>query len=268
MSRCDDKEMTRETLEEVGLTFPAQRRAAVEEAADREFLEEHRRVVVKPARGEQGQGVFVDLKNWEEVASAIQAAGAFSDHVLLEQFVEGQDLRIVVINYEVVAAAIRRPAEITGTGRHTVAKLIESTSRRRAAATGGESTIPVDDETLRCITAAGLTLESVLPAGETLRVRRAANLHTGGTIHDVTAKLHPALAKAAVTAALALEIPVVGLDFIVRSPEEEEYFMIEANERPGLANHEPQPTAERFIDLLFPHTANQGKQEALPTNPE
>jgi hypothetical protein len=27
---------------------------------------------------------------------------------------------------------------------------------------------------------------------------------------------------------------------------------IEANERPGLANHEPQPTAERFIDLLFP----------------
>ncbi len=26
----------------------------------------------------------------------------------------------------------------------------------------------------------------------------------------------------------------------------------EANERPGLANHEPQPTAARFLDLLFP----------------
>jgi hypothetical protein len=34
---------------------------------------------------------------------------------------------------------------------------------------------------------------------------------------------------------------------------------IEANERPGLANHEPQPTAERFVDLLFPETS------ALPT---
>jgi len=33
-----------------------------------------------------------------------------------------------------------------------------------------------------------------------------------------------------------------------------EYVIIEANERPGLANHEPQPTAERFIDLLFPQT--------------
>ena len=34
-----------------------------------------------------------------------------------------------------------------------------------------------------------------------------------------------------------------------------EYVIIEANERHGLANHEPQPTAERFVDLLFPFTA-------------
>jgi hypothetical protein len=33
-----------------------------------------------------------------------------------------------------------------------------------------------------------------------------------------------------------------------------DYVFIEANERPGLANHEPQPTAERFVDLLFPAT--------------
>ena len=29
----------------------------------------------------------------------------------------------------------------------------------------------------------------------------------------------------------------------------------EANERPGLANHEPRPTAQAFVDLLFPRTA-------------
>jgi hypothetical protein len=33
--------------------------------------------------------------------------------------------------------------------------------------------------------------------------------------------------------------------------------IIEANERPGLANHEPQPTAERFIDFLFPHSRTE-----------
>lgn len=83
-------------------------------------------------------------------------------------------------------------------------------------------------------------------------MRRTANLHTGGTLEDVTAQLHPVLIDAAVRAARALDIPVVGLDLLVPAPDQPEYVFIEANERVGLANHEPQPTAERFIDLLFP----------------
>lgn len=85
-------------------------------------------------------------------------------------------------------------------------------------------------------------------------MRRTANLHTGGSLEDVTAILHPELAEAAVRAARALDIPVVGLDLMVPAADRPEYVFIEANERCGLANHEPQPTAERFIDLLFPHS--------------
>jgi D-alanine-D-alanine ligase-like ATP-grasp enzyme len=97
-------------------------------------------------------------------------------------------------------------------------------------------------------------MDDVPAEGMVITVRKAANLHTGGTIRDVTDELHPALAEAAVEAAFALDIPVVGLDFIVPAPDGPDYAIIEANERPGLANHEPAPTAERFIDLLFPTT--------------
>jgi len=83
-------------------------------------------------------------------------------------------------------------------------------------------------------------------------VQSTANLHSGGTIHDVTPELHPALKEVAEQAARRLDIPVVGLDLIVEAPDKPSYVIIEANERPGLANHEPQPTAQRFIDLLFP----------------
>ncbi|MFO6135778.1 hypothetical protein ACLBVR_27980, partial [Pseudomonas aeruginosa] len=38
----------------------------------------------------------------------------------------------------------------------------------------------------------------------------------------------------------------------VEAADQPDYVIIEANERAGLANHEPQPTAERFVDLLFP----------------
>ena len=166
----------------------------------------------------------------------------------------GRDVSIVVIDYQVVAAAVRTPPTILGNGLHSIRELIEKHSRRRAAATSGESQIPLDSETERCVRDAGYSLESCLPEGETLMVRKTANLHTGGIIEDITLQLNPILAEAAVNAAKILQIPVVGLDFIIPSFHGESYYIIEANERPGLANHEPQPTAERFIDLLFPLT--------------
>jgi len=253
LSRTDDKQVTHELLHEAGLRVPAQI-IVEDEAQARAFLGEHRRVVVKPLHGEQGAGVFVDLSDPDEVLAAIAEARKEDETVLMEQYCEGVDLRIIVINEEVVAAAVRKAPEIIGTGEHTAQELIESLSRRRSAATGGESKIPLDDETRRCLKGYGYTAESVIPKGEALTVRKAANLHTGGTIHDVTAKLHPTLAEAAIAAAKAIEIPVTGLDFIVPDHASEDYVIIEANERPGLANHEPQPTAEKFIDFLFPHS--------------
>lgn len=251
MSLCQDKALTHRALDRAGLRQPQQRLAgsARENAA---FLEAHQSLVVKPVDGEQGQGVAVDLRSTGEVESAIAQARQFDTRVLLESYHPGQDLRVVVIGYEVVAAAIRRPAEVIGDGRHSIRSLIEAQSRRRQAATGGESRIPLDGETERTLAAAGFGYDDVLPSGQRLAVRRTANLHTGGTLEDVTERLHPTLADAAIRAARALEIPVTGLDLLVREADQPDYVIIEANERPGLANHEPRPTAERFVDLLFP----------------
>lgn len=255
MSRCDNKLVTRRLLAAAGLRVPDQRQAG-DDNADRAFLSKHGEIVVKPARGEQGRGISVGVRSEEEMRQAIDFARRYSDVVLLEQLVEGQDLRVIVINFQVVAASVRKPAEVVGTGRDSIRDLIRKQSRRRAAATHGESCIPLDDETERYVSRAGYSLDDVLPEGEVLAVRGAANLHTGGTIHDVTDSLSDTLREAAQKAARELDIPVVGLDFLVPEVDGDEYVLIEANERPGLANHEPQPTAERFVDLLFPQTAS------------
>lgn len=256
MSRCDDKAVTHRVLARAKLRVPAQ--IAVRDAAQAEgFLEQVGAVVVKPARGEQGVGISVDVRDTDALHKAIANAQRFCDVVLLEEYVQGVDLRVIVIDGKVVAAATRRPPRIQGTGQARIRDLIEKQSRRRQAATDGESSIPIDSETERCVAEAGYRLDDVLPYGQYLTVRKTANLHTGGTIHDVTDRLHPTLIRAAKEAAAALDIPVTGLDFIVPDPSSENYVIIEANERPGLANHEPQPTAERFIDLLFPNTVGR-----------
>lgn len=260
--RCDDKRLTHRVLKEAGLEVPDQRSAGDEEG-DLEFLQQHGSVVVKPARGEQGAGVSVDVRNPAELSQAVERARGECDDVIIEECVDGQDLRIIVIGSEMVAAAVRKPAEVTGTGKHSIRQLIEKYNRRRMAATGGESKVPLDSETERCIGTGGHSLDDTLRAGEVLQVRRTANLHTGGTIHDCTDRVHPDLENAAVAAARALATPVVGLDLAVPEIDGPEYTIIEANERPGLANHEPQPTAEKFIDLLFPTTIHTTQPTVL-----
>lgn len=210
MTLCQDKRLTHRALARAGLHLPAQRLAgsAEDNAA---FLAEHSSLVVKPVDGEQGQGVAVDLRTPLDVQDAIERASAYDSRVLLESFHPGFDLRILVIGFAVVAAAIRRPAEVIGDGQHSIGELIDAQSRRRQAATEGESRIPKDAETLRTLHSAGVDYDSVLPAGQRLAVRKTANLHTGGSLEDVTDVLHPVLADAAVKAARALDIPVVGL---------------------------------------------------------
>ena len=253
VSLCDDKAVTRRIARRAGLSVPDQLVAGDREA-EKDFLGRHGSVVVKPARGEQGRGVAVGIDSYDDLREAIAGARRHCDTVLIEELASGEDLRLVVIDYRVVAAAMRRPPCITGDGRATIRSLIERQSRRREAATGGESRIPLDAETERCVRLAGYALDDVPDAGVEIKVRRTANLHTGGTIHDVTDLVHPGLVAAATRLARELGIPVVGIDFMVADPRQPQYAFIEANERPGLANHEPQPTAERFIDLLFPQS--------------
>ncbi|MEL6226171.1 MAG: N-acetylglutaminylglutamine synthetase [Pseudomonadota bacterium] len=253
MSRCDDKSLTHRLLADASLMVPAQEIVTTEDEA-LAFLEKYKRIVVKPLKGEQGQGVFVDLQTVPSVRKSFAEARAISSDVIVEQFVQGDDVRVIVIDGEVVAAAIRNPASIVGDGQHSVSCLIEKQSRRRQAATKGESQIPIDDETERCVRHGGHTMDSIPEEGEVLTVRKTANLHTGGTIHDVTPELHASLADASRRAAATLGMPVVGLDLIIPAIDQPAYWIIEANERPGLANHEPAPTVEKFIDFLFPTT--------------
>ena len=265
MSRCDDKRLTRRIVGEAGVVGAARAGWPPSTRSDHEFLAEVGDVVVKPTRGEQGKGITVGVDGPDELDAALARAREQHPEVLIEQRAPGDDLRLVVIDGKVVAAALRMPAEVIGTGQHTVRELIEAQSRRRARGhrrrvpdpdrrrhRGAPSRRPAGRSTTCC------------PRATRLRVRRTANLHQGGTIHDVTAEVNPELCRVAVTAAEAIGIPVTGIDLLVPDVTEDEYVFIEANERPGLANHEPQPTAAAFVDYPVPRPAPRLPQAWTP----
>ena len=253
MSRCNDRRTTVRILKKANLSVPDQLLAS-KLANNIEFMEKHKSIIVKPRKRLHGFGTTVDVSTKEDLQKAIKNSKKINPEVLLEEMMIGMEMRIVVIDFKVVAAAIKRAPFIVGNGEHTILQLVEKQSRRRQQATQGENTIPIDKKFSKIVEAAGYKLDDVLPKGKELQVRNTTKSRYGGTFHDVTNDTHPDLLDAARRAAIALDIPVVGLDFIVKSPSEPEHIIIEAMERPYLVNYEPQPTAERFIDFLFPQS--------------
>src|SRR4051812_18878632 len=75
MSRCDDKRVTRRIMERAGVRVPAGVLAVEGDVAEATaLLEECGEVVVKPARGEQGRGITVGVRDGEGLARAVELA--------------------------------------------------------------------------------------------------------------------------------------------------------------------------------------------------
>ena len=261
LNRCNDKGVLRRLFSKHGFNVPDQIFAKNNPKQIADFLEKHKRVVVKAADSFGGKGIYVDLNDIAEVKKAVKNAEKVSSKVLLEEFVEGKDLRVLVINGEVIACGTRSPPTITGDGKHSIKELVKKFNRRRMAATGGTVRVIIDAETRRCIKLAGYSADSVLASNKTIALRKTSNVCKGGTIKDVTSKVNSKIKHIALEMAKTINIPVVGFDFIVPKITGSKYVLIEANARPDLTFHEPHPTAEKFIDFLFPMTKRHDSEK-------
>jgi GNAT-family acetyltransferase (TIGR03103 family) len=250
--RCEDKVASRRLLAGAGLHLPEGREATGDEA-DEAFLARHGAVAVKPVRGEGGQGVSVGVRDPEGLVAAVAEARRHHPRVLIEALADGEDLRLLVIGGEVVAAAVRRPPVVTGDGAADVRELVERLNAERVRMAAPP--VPLDAITWAAVRRAGFAADDVPAEGEVVQVRGTANVHAGGTMHDVTGTVHQALVDAAVRATEVMGAPLLGVDLVVPAVDGPAYALIEVNAQAGLANHEPHPTAERYLDLLFPATA-------------
>ena len=259
-----DKDLTRRLLNEVGLPVPQGRPVSSADDAWAAANEIGLPVVVKPRDGNQGRGVALNLYTREQIATAYAAAHDEGDSVLVEQFAEGEDYRVLVIGRELVAASRRQPAHVVGDGTQTIAELIAEKNRdpRRAADHAAAlSRIRIDAVASAVLAEQGVTSDSVPEKGRMILIRRNANLSTGGTAVDCTGEVHPTICAAAVEAAQTVGLDICGIDIIapdISAPlSPRNGVIIELNARPGLRMHlypsegEPRPVGKAVIDTMF-----------------
>jgi cyanophycin synthetase len=265
VSIAQDKELTRGLLRQVGVPVPSGRPVASGDDAWEAARTIGGPVVVKPRYGNHGRGVTTNLTSRDRVVAAYQNAREEGAAIVVEQFAEGADHRLLVVGGKLVAAALRAPAHVVGDGVHTVAQLVEEVNRDPRRGDGHAnvlSKIVLNAIAVQTLREQGHAPETVPAAGETVLIRRNANLSTGGTAVDVTDRVHPAVVAVAVDAARVIGLDIAGIDVIARDIgrplEEQGGIVVEVNAGPGLRMHlqpshgQPRPVGEAIVDMMLP----------------
>ena len=262
---AQDKDDTKRVLGNIGLPVP---KGDVARTIDRaiEIVEEiGYPVILKPLDASHGRGISGRIDDEAALHEAWNDAREFGNRIVVEQYTEGRDYRVLVVNGKVVACAERIPARVIGDGKSTIAQLIERENRDPRRGVGHTKTltrIPADDRTACFLRKSGLTFESVPGPSQEILLRATANLSTGGTAIDRTDEMHPDNVTACEMAAGIIGLDIAGID--VLTPDisvpfrENGAVIIEVNAGPGIRMHThptegtPRNVAAPIVDMLYP----------------
>ena len=222
-------------------------------------------IVIKPADAHQGKGATININSLETASQAFEAAREYSDRIIIEKYIRGNDYRMLVIGNKLIAAARRIPAHVSGDGHSTISELIDKINQDPRRGFGHEkmlTEIKVDAMTRRLLGQKNYTPDTVLPRGEVFYLKTTANLSTGGTSEDVTDTVHSTNIFIAERVSKFIDLDICGIDVIAPSLTEPITdtggAIIEVNGAPGFRMHlsptkgQPRNVAKPVLDMLFP----------------
>lgn len=224
-------------------------------------------IVIKPLDGNHGRGITININSIEEAEAAYDLASDASKtrSVIIEQYYQGNDHRVLVINNKVVAVAERVPAHVMGNGKNTIKELIDLTNQDSRRGNGHDNVltkITVDQTSLAVLKKQGYDLDSVLPTQAVAYLRATANLSTGGVAIDRTDEIHPRNIWLAQRVAKIIGLDIAGIDIVtsdISKPlNETKGVVVEVNAAPGFRMHAapsyglPRNIGASVLEMLFP----------------
>jgi len=222
-------------------------------------------LVIKPLDGNHGRGATINITSWEQAQKALVTAQVHSRKVIAEQFIQGHDFRVLVINNKFVAAAKRVPAHVTGNGIDTILELVDIVNSDTRRGDGHENLmtkITLGTDSNELLEHQGYTLNSIPYEGVVVYLKATANLSTGGSAIDVTDEVHPDNIALAERVARIIDLDICGID--IMAPNLSEPIkqnggkVLEVNAAPGFRMHlapsegKPRNVAAPVIDMLYP----------------
>jgi cyanophycin synthetase len=201
-------------------------------------------VVLKPQFGNKGQDVILNIKNNKQLVDAYINLRKNQKDIIIEKYVQGKDYRVCVVNYDVVAVALRIAPFVIGNGKEDLKALINDINQDPLRGEDHEKAltkVKIDSELNSCLLKRGLYLDYIPKNGEKVFLRENANLSTGGMAIDCTEKICEENIQYCINAAKILGLDICGIDICTKDISiplhEGNGVVIEINAAPGIRMH-------------------------------
>lgn len=268
---CKDKGRTATYLQQAGVPIPNGYRFdashSIQKIIDASQSLKYP-LVVKPVGESSGRGVITNIQTDDQLHEALEQLRIklSFEEVLVQEHIMGDEVRIYVLDEEVIAAVKRIPANIIGDGVSTINQLIEKKNKMRKQVPHLHyRPIVIDASIQKLIQSQGYTLDSVLEKDKRLFLRTISNISAGGDPIDVTDQLSATQKEIAIKATRAIPgLTHCGIDMIVSDDGAE--VILEINTYPGIGSHlfpiegKARDIPQALIDYYFPHTERQSKE--------
>jgi D-alanine-D-alanine ligase-like ATP-grasp enzyme len=199
--------------------------------------------VVKPARGTAaGAGITTGVTKLPQLIRAMARAGARCRDVIIEKQINGDNLRLLYLDGELLDAVRRLPPSVGGDGGSSIRELInaENADRLRNGVQASQTLLTIDWELLETLRNQGYNLGSVPPSGCVVRLKGVVNENRGSD-NEAVDHLAPSVVDLGARAAATIGVRLAGVDVITpdasRPLTEAGGAVIEVNTTPGYYYH-------------------------------
>lgn len=199
------------------------------------FLSRHNRVVVKPLNRSLSLGLTTDITSQKNLMSAVDKAAAYSQKVVVQEQVFGEEIRFAMLNGKVVSTLLRRTPRVVGDGVSSIEKLLKLENSSRREIKSSYVQYPVLNEAL---IKRKIDRRYVPKKGEVIELSRATMISGGCSVYDVLDEVNTTYVKIAEGLARMLGTGFIVADIFVKDFKQpaapDNYWFIEFNTSPVL----------------------------------
>ena len=212
---------------------------------------------IKPKGENNGRGVYCNIKSREELMFFIkQSSQYYSNGLILEKHVSGNDYRITIINNEFLFAVQRKPPIIIGDGEKTIMQLLNEQNKKLLEIKKKiivQELISIDGEFEYILKTKNLTTQSILSKNETLIVKSISNLSVGGErIFVPKENINKSVIQMCESLAKKLNLFSLGIDYITEDITKEPVIskdaIIEINYNPQVSDRYFFKSLDRMVE--------------------